>query len=322
MDAYGESLVLALTVLQQGTAADFAGQREEAVELYTAAMSQLESVAPMLPAELGETVRRNVEEVRRKTEGLRRTREAKAVVAPFPRFPIEFVSIPLPPEEYAVPREPFSRVFWLMRSLERSIGSGAYLAPGLYVSKDVWMQEGGAGALKHIAAKIKYLAALCEAMDPLRSMTTLGVAASTRQQLQKFIDAESVLRDTLDYDTGKRDAKAQKKSVWDAFSRKAKNWRQQEGNLELCLTWAVNALEQGQLFERWWIYHTQTAATAEVNEIKTQLTHISRQLYTGICQFLLQDAAVLIQRYQDKCAKSSVKLLPLELKLDGDGPSK
>lgn len=320
-----EALMEALAVLQQATALDFSGDVESAVEMYIAAVSRFDAVVEVLPADLADTVRRNTEEIRRKIDMLRRSRWTREQTSLFPSFTIQFVPAPIPVEDYRVPRSPFSRVFWLMRLLERSIQSGAFLTPSLYVSRDVWLQDGGGGSLRFISAKIKYMSALCTAMEPLRSMTTLGDIVKTEKCLKKFVDVERELRGSLDSEIGLvKDAKPQKKSVWGALAKKAKSWTHQESNYDVCLTWAVNALEQGQLFERWYIYFAQAAKGVSpvppgIEVILDLLQHIGVQLYTGMCVFLLHDMTILVERYQVKCEKSVTRLLPVELKLDGGG---
>lgn len=327
MDTSIEALMEALAVLQQATALDFLGNVEEAMEMYTAAISRLDSIVEVLPTDLTETVRRNTDEIRRKLDILRRSRWSREQSNLFPSFPTQFVPMPIPVEEYGVPSTAFSRVFWLMRLLDRSIQQGAFLTPSLYVSREVWCQEGGGASLRFVSAKTKYMSALCNAMTPLRSMTTLGDMEKTLKCLNKFIDTEKPLHSALDSEMGKiKDPNAQKKSMWNALTRKAKSWRHQESNYDLCLTWASNALEQCQLFERWYIYFTQAALGGGVSSTPSHvlaildlLRHISTQLYSGMGVFLLHDMVVLVDRYQSKCEKSVTHLLPVEVKLESSG---
>ncbi|KPI83848.1 hypothetical protein ABL78_7114 [Leptomonas seymouri] len=322
-----EALREALTVLQQATALDFSGDLENAVEAYTAAVTHFDAVVEVLPPDLAETVRRNTEEVRRKIDMLRRSRWTREQSSLFPSFTIQFVPTTTPVEDYRVPHSAFSRVFWLMRLLKRSIQQGAFLTPSLYVSRDVWLQDGGRASLRFISAKTKYMSALCSAMEPLRSMTTLGDISKTERSLRRFVDEERELRSSLDNDIGLvKDVKPQKKSVWGALAKKAKSWTHQESSYDLCLTWAVNALEQGQLFERWYVYFAQAArgvspVPSGIEVTLDLLQHIGVQLYTGLCVFLLHDMTVLVERYQVKCMKSVTRLLPAEPKLEGGNGS-
>ncbi|GET89528.1 hypothetical protein, conserved [Leishmania tarentolae] len=326
METSIEALMEALAVLQQATALDFSGDVEGAVEMYIAAVTRLDAVAGVLPAHLAETVQRNTEAIRRKIDMLRRSRWTREQTTLFPSFTTQFVPVPIPIEDYRVPRSPFSRVFWLMRLLKRSIHQGAFFTPSLYVSREVWMQDGCGASLRFVSAKTKYISALCNAMEPLRSMTTLGDIEKTEMHLRKFIDVERELRSTLDREMGRvKDAKPQK-SVWGALAKKAKLWTHQESNYEMCVTWASSALEQGQLFERWHIYFAQAVKGVSpvqpgIQLILDLLQHIGVQLYTGLCVFLLHDMTILVERYQCKCQKSVTHLLPVEPKLESRGAS-
>ncbi|KAG5476192.1 hypothetical protein LSCM4_05152 [Leishmania orientalis] len=326
METNVEALMEALAVLQQATALDFSGGVEETVEMYIAAVTRLDAVAEVLPSDLAETVKRNTEAIRRKIDMLRRSRWTREQPALFPSFTIQFVPVPVPIEDYRVPRSPFSRVFWLMRLLKRSIHQGAFFTPSLYVSREVWIQDGCGSSLRFVGAKMKYMSALCSAMEPLRSMTTLGDIEKTEMHLRRFTDVERELRSTLDSEIGRvKDAKP-KKSVWGALAKKAKSWTHQESNYDVCLTWASSALEQGQLFERWHIYFTQaikgvSPVQSGIPRILDLLQHIGVQLYSGLCVFLLHDMTILVERYQCKCQKSMTRLLPVEPRLESGGAS-
>ncbi|KAI5685549.1 hypothetical protein MNV84_04750 [Leishmania braziliensis] len=322
-----EALMEALAVLQQATALDFSGDVEDAVEMYIAAVTCLDAVAEVLPADLAETVKRNTEAIRRKIDILRRSRWTHEQTALFPSFTIQFVPVPIPIEDYRVPRSPFSRVFWLMRLLKRSIHQGAFFTPSLYVSREVWMQNGSGASLRFVGAKIKYTSALCSAIEPLQSMKTLGDIEKTEVHLRRFVDIERELRSTLDSEIGRvKDAKQPKKSVWGTLTKKAKSWAHQESNYDVCLTWASRALEEGQLFERWHIYFAQAVKGVSpvppgIQLILDLLQYIGVQLYSGLCVFLLHDMTMLVERYQCKCQKSVARLLPVESRLESGGAS-
>jgi len=302
------------------------------MEMYNAALSRMESVRHCLPApgdELAETIKRNGDEVRRKVERLRRSKAVERVGG-LQEFPVQFTPGPSPVEDYRAPRSVHLRVYWLMRLLSRSIQQGAYITPDVYVPRDVWFQEGGGSALHHIGVKVKCLSRLCEAMSPLRSMTTLGELQKTAEALRTFLKRASQLREALSKDMGlSTSTTAEKEGVWGLLSRKAKQWSRPVTNYDLCLTWATNALDQSQLFERWLVYFTE-AATAEgsalrdgasssslitAQDIVLVLHQIGVELYHGICCFLLHDMSKLVCRFQDKCRKSAVKMTSVELKL-------
>ncbi|CCW61786.1 unnamed protein product [Phytomonas sp. EM1] len=324
MDLLAEELIQNLTILQQATSLNHADKINEAVKMYTAAMVRLDALIPNLSPELALLVRRNTEDVGRIIHLLRSSSSNQDEVSPYPTFPIQFSPVSIPMEVYKAPEQPGFRVYWLMRLLMRSIQSGAFLTPDLYVFREVWHQCGAAASLCFIEAKICYFSSLCSAMEPLTSMSAPGDMSKVLQALQKFSSCERELRETLQSCMEKReDAKSTRKTMWSLFS-KMKKWRHQEGDIEVALSWACNVLEQAQLFEHWYIYFTQATLfrnrmSHQVKEIINTIQLITTQLYKGPCSLLLQDMITLVQRFQCKCRKSIVHLLPVGVELDPSG---
>lgn len=321
MSILAESIIQTLNILQQATALDFAGEAAQAAAMYASVNSRLDELMEVLPADQAEIVRRHVEEIKRKQEMLRHAQWVSEQKSIFPQFDIAFTPMPTPVEEFRVPRDAIARVYWLMRRLSTSMQQGAYLTPNLYVPKDVWHQAGASDVLKYIQAKTKYLSALCEATDPLLAVNTLGDFAKTIKLLKKFVEQEGELRASLDHDTGRRKDAKQKKSVWSKMFSSSK--KTQGGDVDVLLTWVVNAFEQCQLFGRWYVYFMQAAHVpnvpeAEVREVLSLLKTVTFQLYDGPCVYILRDMAVLVERFEEKSCKSASKLLPMDIKLEGD----
>jgi hypothetical protein len=57
-----------------------------------------------------------------------------------------------------------------MRVLSRSMQDGAFVTPDLYVSKNIWYQDGAMTAVTYIEPKVKFLSGLCEAIEPLQQI--------------------------------------------------------------------------------------------------------------------------------------------------------
>ncbi|CCW67918.1 unnamed protein product [Phytomonas sp. Hart1] len=322
MDLSVEELIQDLTILQQATSLNHADKNSEAVKMYTTALDRLDALIPNLPSELALLVRRNTEDVGRIVNLLRSSSSKQEEVSLYPTFPIQFSPASIPLEDYQAPEQPIFRVYWLMRLLMRSIQSGAFLTPNLYVFREVWHQDGGSNSLCFIEAKTCYFSSLCSAMEPLTSMCMPGDAPKVLKALQKFLSSEEELCETLNRSMGKRKmAKPAKKMMWGLFS-KMKKWGHQEGDIEVALSWACNVLEQAQLFEHWYIYFTQATLfrnhmPLQVKEIIETIQHITTRLYKGPCILLLKDMFILVQRFQCKCRKSIVHFLPVGVELDG-----
>ncbi|ORC87504.1 putative 40S ribosomal protein S33 [Trypanosoma theileri] len=320
-----EELVQALTLLQQASALDVSGENEMAIEMYNAAMEELDTVAPYLPPEHADVVRRNTGEIKRRIDLIKRDQWIQERRSEFPTFPVEYVPQPVPVEEFRVPVDPTFRVLWLMRLLQRSMRQGAFLAPDLFVGKDVWYQNGGGAALKHTGPKIRYFASLCEALELLRAVENLGNVEAATKSLQKYFKTAEESTVTLETDMGIRGEGTSSRSklergvrgLFHKGQQVLRTWMNQESNIELFIVWAVNTLEQAQLFEKWIIFYSHLPNTPAVVGILELLHRIVALLYTGLCSFLLRDMAILVERHQEKCRKSATRLLPVTVKLDG-----
>ncbi|KAH9598617.1 hypothetical protein LSM04_006658 [Trypanosoma melophagium] len=320
-----EALVQALTILQQASALDLSGDNEMAIEMYSVAREELDAVAPYLPPEHADVVRRNTGEIKRRMDLIKREQWIQKRRSEFPTFNVEYVPQPMPVEEFRVPVDPTFRVLWLMRLLQRSMRQGAFVAPDLFVGKDVWYQSGGGAALKHTGPKIRYFAFLCEALEFLRAVENLGNVGAATKSLQKCFKTAEELTITLETEMGIHGEGASSRSklergvrgLFHKGQQVLRTWMNQESNVELFLVWAVNTLEQAQLFERWIIFYSHLQNVPAVLSIRGLLQRIVALLYTGPCSFLLRDMAILVERHQEKCRKSATRLLPVTVKLDG-----
>ncbi|KEG10288.1 putative 40S ribosomal protein S33 [Trypanosoma grayi] len=321
-----EALIQALAILQQASALDLAGENEAAVEMYSGARSELDAVAPYLPREHGDVVRRNADGIKRRIDEIKKERWVQERRSEFPTFPVEYLPQPVPAEEFRVPLNPTLRVLWLMRLLQRSMRHGAFIAPDLFIGKEVWYQSGGGAALTHTGPKIRYLAALCEAMEKLRAAAgaALDRVDTVSRALQKYLTTAEELTAALEAEMGVRAEGASPRSklergvrgLFQKGQQKLRTWMNQEPNVELCLIWAVNTLEQAQMFERWMVHYSHLHNSPGAAEILGLLHRVVAVLYAGPCTFLLRDMAVLVERHQEKCRKSATRLLPLNVKLE------
>ncbi|RNE99488.1 putative 40S ribosomal protein S33 [Trypanosoma rangeli] len=325
-----EMLEQALTILQQATALDMSGDTKAADEMYVAAKIELVDAALYLPHEHAEVIYRHVEEIDRRIEGMNHNRWIKEGGRDeFPTFPVEYVPRPAPVKKFVVPSSPTFRVLWLMRLLERSIRRGAFVTPDLYVGREVWYQHGGGAALKHTGPKIRYMTALCEAIEQLRVVVNFDKLDAAAKSLRKYIKRLEGLTTALEEEIGIRAdgvtpprSKLERgmRGLFHKGQKVLRTWMNQEQNMELCLMWAVSTLMEAQFFERWITDYSNQHLTPEMEEVMELLRRVVELLYSGLCSFLLRDMEILIGRYQEKCRKSITSLLPVEVKL-GDTAS-
>lgn len=319
MSDISESLAHASILLHQGALAELTDV-EEAMELYIAAVGYLAVVLPFLPSEYADVTQKKMDETRFKVENLRRLRWLKEQPKFFPEFPMQFVRVPIPVEDFAIPNSSFFRVFWLMRIFSQSIQKGAFLTPKLYVAKEVWYQEGNARCIRHIGAKQRFFSALSRAIFPLTAMHSLDDIGSIISSLQQFIALAETQLKAFEEEMGTNTSlKAKKKGFW-ASLQSSIIPSEKEVKYEQLLATCITFFDQCQIFERLHIYFSEAIqnkllATSEALEL---LEKISKLLYAGPCLCILRDILILADRYHHKSRKSVCALLPVELKIVGD----
>lgn len=326
------SFVAAVTLLQQAVAADLEGATEVAMKLYSEAVARLDALANVLPSEQAAVVARHVASTRQRIDVLRDERgagDSGALAAGFPQFPITFTPAPLPvpDEKDAPPLLATRRPFWLMRVLSASMQSGAYLTPSLYVSKAVWLQEGATAVVGMIPQKVRFLTVLCELLEPLQTLSNqdtkkflasldafLGDAEANLRKFWSDIGRKmptagastdggaSVPKETSRFQRGMRELLHKGRSALSAWKLQA------DASYSSYIAWAVNVLEQAQLFDRWVVY--AAAGGAGQAEVMERLHRIAAHFYVGLCAALLQDVYLLVDRFVTKGRESLSRFLP------------
>ena len=331
-----EHLSQALITLQQASAADMANEIVSAMELYGAAVNRLGEVLHYLPESCQPTVAHHMSAANGRLAELRAEKNRKGS-SNIPRFNHEFVPHSSPAgmdTAFLCPSASVNRPFWLMQLLSKSMQAGAFISPDLYISKQIWYQEGAAGHVRQIGAKVRYLSSMCELMEPLGSIgNSLHDSQLVLRHLDAFLKGAEEIRTAFDSETGNKSSSghaslgAQKsiigRGMSSLFSKGSSMlWGKRsdhDATYNSYLAWAANALEQGLLFDRWVSYFTQLGATTSQKNIALifeRLHRVSATLFFGCCTFLLQDALSLAERFAEKGRESASRLLPCDLKID------
>jgi hypothetical protein len=145
--------------------------------------------------------------------------------------------------------------------------------------------------------------------------------------LDDFLHLADDLKSSFDTDVGKiksTDRIAQRskleRGVWELLHKGQsvlKSWKlQQDATYNACIAWAVNVLEQAQLFDRWTTHFTGSSDTKGLHDVLERLHRISAYFYFGPCNFLLQDMLLLVERFGEKSRESYSRLLPTDLRIE------
>lgn len=356
-DQTREALKQAIATLQEAHAADMNSQSETAFMLYLSARSRLESTAASLPDAHQVVIQRHLESIRPRMDALRAERVRAAAMSSstdhgsnekgassssssnaltFPSFPVPFLPVmvaPVADPKLAVPYATVLRPFWLMRSISRSMQSGAYLTPDLYVPKAVWTQDGATSVIPFLGPKVKFLSLLCEALEPLhQQVQSLSDTARVRSTLETICVTADELKSLFDDEVGRvkrTDALAPRskleRGVFEFLHKGQsllKSWRvQQDASYNAYLAWTVNTLEQGQALERWLKYYMECVPRdakhqEEIVLVNEKIHKIAAFFYFGPCAFLLQDMMWLLERYQERSREAFARFLPVEVRIE------
>lgn len=343
-----EALAAAIAILQEASAADVAGDSDTALLFFVSAAARLEQLLPSLPREHSAVVRQHLDGIKQRADDIRGDRVRKSSGSDYPAFPVAFhhKSIPLDERRHAVPHATILRPFWLLKTLSKSIQQGAFVTPDLYVCKDVWYQDGATTVVRDVAAKVKFLSLLCEALEPLQQVASLGETKRVVKALDQFLKQGESLRLTLDSELGIRSGRGNgtsgdalagpqrssklEKGVWSLLHKgqtMLKSWKlQHDASYNSYVVWAVNVLEQSQLLDRWTQYFLQSAtpssslstaeATRGAQEVLERLHQVSAFFYYTVCRFLLQDMMALLERFLEKSRESVSRFLPVDVKVE------
>lgn len=333
-----EALSHALSRLQQASAADLAGESEDAAALYLGACARLEEVVVYLPQPFRESIHQHIQTARYRVDELRG--DASKGPCLYPRFPVEFTAAPAPVGTgvpFKVPISVVRRPFWVLGQLSKSMQSGAFLTPDLYVSKAVWQQVGGGEAVPYLGPKVRYLSGLCDALEPFSAdvsrMGNVGVLLrlldtliATGEDLQGIYDAETGHKTdgTIVSKGGSGKKSLLKRGVGSLLSKGISIVKIFKGRTDVSypayLAWGANVLEQGKVFDLWVQHFSSTDERQQGTyaAVLDRLHRLSAFIYFGPCTLMLRDAFLLSQRYVERSREAASRLLPVEAVVDSD----
>lgn len=330
-----QSIVTAVSLLQQASAADAEGNAELASKIYTEVCTRLEGQLPYLPPEHQELTAKHLHSIKQRIQVIRDEKLRPSAASDYPKFVVAFKEHPTPVEDTrdVLPPSTILRPFWLMRLISKSMQSGAYVVPGIYVSKAVWTQDGALSTVTVIPQKVKYLGSLCEALEPMQAVSASDEKKFI-QALDNFLQLANSLRVQYVADVGAAKANLSTVAVphrsklelgFRELLNKGKNllsnWKiQQNATYSEYLAWAVNALEQAQLFDRWITFFSTTTRGNVSVDVMDRLHRISAYFYFWPCRIVLQDMFFLLERYMSKARESLSRLLPVDIVLQAAQP--
>ena len=327
-------LVSALTVTQQAVCCDTESDKSTALVLYGEAIKQLEEIIPFIPHGHAEVLTMYSSVYTHRISELKdelareEARNSKYLV---PEFAIQFNEHPVPPNTTPdVPENGVRKPFWLMSLLSTSLQSGAFITPDLYLTKEVWVQNGSHLVVKAVTAKTRYCEVLVDLLAPFQSIDqtditlvqrTLDYFLTNSEKAWKVLQKEIPTAEQH-HTSGSQQQQNQQKDrkgtvsaashrAWNALrSRMTDNSKKTEPSVTYnsYIPWLVSLLESSQALDQLITYY---ASPYLANEgISQRLTKISHHFYYTTCSFVLKDAFTLLHRSMRKQRESYSRLFP------------
>ncbi|KAJ9069789.1 hypothetical protein DSO57_1039794 [Entomophthora muscae] len=197
------------------------------------------------------------------------------------------------------------RVFWLMRSLEKSMTTGGYVSRKLYIPKSVWFQSGV--RLQAIEIKVQscevvadYLVRfkglnVADTVNILKELEGLDALLNTVQNsLAKklpFIEPLKRIPTSAFASLGSRITKSVEKIQMSYLKLKS------DANSQYveCL---IKLFKASQFLEKWYQHFVSLPALHAANvQIIARLNRVNGFLYTVFCSFVIRDMSVMLAKY-------------------------
>jgi len=209
------------------------------------------------------------------------------------------------------------RPFWVMKVMAKTVQSGGFLTPKIYVPKSVWFQDG----MKFLAlrTKIESCAAINESLLKMKEIpiddpevakelelfcTLLGSIQNTLAKTMYFI---SEYKDDTDKDNKNAFGNAIKKMVGRVMGKA----KLDDASSYILLL--LDVFENSQFLEKWLLYHLERTPSSPYTN---RLRRISDFFYTVICNFVIKDLNSLMIRYVKHAKDSFDKTEPPVTKKD------
>jgi len=213
---------------------------------------------------------------------------------------------PIGPIPERPPSSPLFRPFWLMRIIRKTIQSGGYLTPTIYVPKNVWYQPGA--KFSAINTKIASCETINETILKLKEFwmeDSEVIAKELELFCSQLTQLQNSLAKVLLFIDEYKEEKGKEKSDIVSTLRKmggavAKNVVVRvKGSAKLddtssYLNLLSDVFENSEFLEKWLEHYMNTQPSSGIT---ARLKRISDFLLTVLCAFVVKDLNSLIERY-------------------------
>eukprot|EP01132_Coremiostelium_polycephalum_P004922 gene4922-6136_t len=221
-----------------------------------------------------------------------------------------------------IPAFPSYKPFWLMRVLSKTITTGAYLTPRLYIPKSVWNQTG----CKFLAVqtKINSLAALLECLSKLKEYSTDGGnlpfdksnLEAVSKEIDSFCSQLDVIQNGLHFHLSFIPEIKIEKVNEKGWATKMKKFGNSlaKGAVRLAPSSKLegadyigllnSVFEESQFLESW----MNCCESIGNSNLSNRLRRVGEFFSVVICSFVMKDFTILLERYMRKSLQSFLKI--------------
>jgi len=227
-----------------------------------------------------------------------------------------FLSMPTGVVPSAPPSQVIHRAFWLMRIMEKSMRTGAYITPRLYITPKVWLESGV--DMKGLKNKYTGCNSILIHVQKL-SQFKVDDTNTLNRELDAFL---SVLRGVQSDLASKmtfivkppaegKESVPQKVGNKTMVRLKNKIFKEQLGadTLTKYISVLSKLLKESLILEEWYD-HFQTQDGDLPAQVASKLTKIGEFYFNVLCAFVVRDFNQLVKRYMKKATVRMLRPRP------------
>lgn len=239
-------------------------------------------------------------------------------------FTLDFLfdSIPKGSSPDPPPASPFHRPYWLMRVLYKTMTTGGYLTPKLYVPRQIWFQTGikltgvSSKFMSCDTALIYLLKMEKENVKDRGSWNKLdkdldeicGILGKIQNNLSRKLPFIAEVELTLEKEKQHGIVAKGIGSMVKSVSRaKHTILKEKIADDTKYIDTLVRLFEKAQFLEDWLNFFESIDKDVTVDSILVKLRKLGDFLYSVVCAFVIRDFDILIQRYMKKIRLSFVE---------------
>jgi len=286
--------------------ADMAGDYPSAAANYRAAVKSLKNEVANVPPEDSQAFNDRIVMYERRAElielmklGITPEKEDEHARLPYVRPTKESFPDPLPDDDA-------SRTFWLFRVLIKTLTTGGFIAPRIFVPRDVWYAQLPSVRLDQLPLKCGACFTILEYLQKLQQIADFKDSSLIAEELQQFCETLNTLQmlfaEKLPYITGPHPTDER------VLKQVKKNIERESGtdDIKKYAQALTNVMKEVLFLEKWVEYYATIMSAAQIN---TLLASVLSYFQGVFCPVVLSDLRCLLSKYMRRFEEQIVSTL-------------